>query len=148
MAAITKEITIDVAIERFFDLLVDYQRYPEFVPNLIQCRVIPAEKYKDVEYQLDLGIRRIRYTLRHLEERPVRIRWSLVGGDLMKVSNGSWELDDLGGRTRARYSVEIQVAKPPLIPQSLIDRVSDELTRVQLPRTLQAFKRRAEAEAR
>jgi hypothetical protein len=63
---------------------------------------------------------------------------------MMKVSNGSWELTEEKGRTRAVYSVEIQIARPPLVPQALVDRVSDELTRVQLPRTLDAFKARAE----
>jgi coenzyme Q-binding protein COQ10 len=144
MAAVSQEVVIDISVERFFDLLVDYERYPQFVPNLKACRVKPFKGHKDIEYELDLGIKRIRYTLRHVEERPRRIAWSLVAGDMMKVSNGSWELSDEAGRTRARYSVEIQIAKPPLIPQAIVDRVSDELTRVQLPRTLQAFKSRAE----
>jgi len=143
-SVVFKEVVIDVPVERFFDLLLDYERYPEFVPNLKSCRVKAASPHKDIEYELDLGIRRIRYTLRHVEERPRRIAWSLVTGDMMKVSNGSWDLSDEQGKTRARYSVEIQVAKPPLIPQVIVDRVSDELTRVQLPRTLEAFKRRAE----
>ena len=143
-SVVFKEVVIDVPVERFFDLLLDYERYPEFVPNLKSCRVKVASPHKDIEYELDLGIRRIRYTLRHVEERPRRIAWSLVTGDMMKVSNGSWDLSDEQGKTRARYSVEIQVAKPPLIPQVIVDRVSDELTRVQLPRTLEAFKRRAE----
>ncbi len=144
MAAVSQEVLIGIPMERFFDLLLDYERYPEFVPNLKACRVKPSQGHKDIEYELDLGIKRIRYTLRHVEERPRRVAWSLVSGDWMKVSNGSWELSDEGGRTRARYSVEIQIAKPPLIPQAIVDRVSDELTRVQLPKTLQAFKARAE----
>ena len=102
-----------------------------------------AEKH--VEYELDLGIRRIKYVLRHVEVRPTRVTWSLLSGDMLKVSNGSWELTPEGDSTRARYSVEIQVSKPPLVPQALVDRVSDELTRVQLPRTLEAFKARAES---
>ncbi len=144
MAAVSQEVVIGIPVERFFDLLLDYERYPEFLPNLKACRVKSSQGHKDIEYELDLGIKRIRYTLRHVEERPRRIAWSLVQGDMMKVSNGSWDLTDEGGRTRARYSVEIQIAKPPLVPQAIVDRVSDELTRVQLPRTLQAFKARAE----
>ncbi len=143
-SVVSREVVIDIPVERFFDLLLDYERYPEFVPNLKACRVRTVSPHKDIEYELDLGIRRIRYTLRHVEERPRRIAWSLVSGDMMKISNGSWELSDEAGRTRARYSVEIQIAKPPLIPQAIVDRVGDELTRVQLPRTLEAFKRRAE----
>jgi ribosome-associated toxin RatA of RatAB toxin-antitoxin module len=145
MAVVSKEVVVDVPVERFFDLVVDYERYPEFVPGIRACRVKQAGGEKHVEYELDLGVKKIRYVLRHEEARPARVSWSLVSGDMMKTSNGSWTLADEGGKTRATYSVEIQVSKPPLVPQAIIDRVSDELTRVQLPKTLEAFKARAEA---
>jgi ribosome-associated toxin RatA of RatAB toxin-antitoxin module len=147
MAAVTKQVLIDTTVERFYDIVVDYERYPEFVPGIRACRVRSAKGEKHVEYELDLGIRRIKYVLRHEEQRPRRVTWSLVSGDMMKVSNGSWELSDEKGRTRALYSVEIQVSRPPLVPQALVDRVSDELTRIQLPKTLDAFKARAEQRA-
>jgi len=143
MAEVSKEILIDCAPERLFDVIIDYARYPEFVPGIKACRVLPG-KGGQVEYQLDLGLKRITYVLRHLEQRPVRISWSLVSGDTLKVSNGSWELTAEGSGTRARYSVDIQIAKPPLIPQGVIDKLTDEMTRVQLPKTLEAFKARAE----
>jgi ribosome-associated toxin RatA of RatAB toxin-antitoxin module len=144
MAAVTQEIVIGVPVERFYDIVVDYERYPEFVPGIRACRVRNGAGEKQVEYELDLGVKRIRYVLRHNEHRPTRVAWSLVSGDMMKVSNGSWDLADVGGKTRALYTVEIQVTRPPLVPQALVDRVSDEMTRVQLPRTLAAFKARAE----
>ncbi len=146
MSVVTKEILIDAPADRVFDVIVDYARYPEFVPGIKACRVVAGGEAAErrVEYELDLGIKRVRYVLRHLEERPTKVTWSLVSGDLMKVSNGSWELQAEGDRTRARYAVEILIAKPPLVPQAVMDRISDELTRVQLPRTLDAFKQRAE----
>ena len=146
MSLVTREIVIDVPVERFFELLVDYGRYPEFLPNLKACRVkkVRPSGEKEIEYELDLGLKRIRYTLLHREEPPLRNSWSLVAGEYLKVSNGSWDLADDGGKTRARYSLDVQIAKPPLVPQGIIDRMSDELTKVQLPRTLEAFKVRAE----
>lgn len=144
MAVVSKQIVIEAPAERLFDVIVDYAAYPEFVPGIKGCRLLPGRKDRDVEYELDLGIKRVKYVLRHLEARPTRVSWSLVSGDLMKVSSGSWELRPDGARTHATYSVEIQISKPPLIPQAVIDRVTDELTRVQLPRTLEAFKARAE----
>jgi len=144
MAAVTKEIVFDRPPELVFDVLVDYARYAEFVPGIKGCRVLPGKGDPQVEYELDLGLKRIKYVLRHVETRPSRITWSLVSGEMMKVSNGSWELVAEGSATRGRYTVDIQIAKPPLIPQSVIDRVSDELTRVQLPKTLEAFKARVE----
>ncbi len=147
MAVVTKQVLIDAPVERFYDIVVDYERYPEFVPGIRRCRVRSAPGEKQVEYELDLGIRRIKYVLRHEEQRPRRVSWSLVSGDMMKVSNGSWELSSEGDGTRAIYSVEIQISRPPLVPQALVDRVSDELTRIQLPKTLEAFKARAEGKA-
>jgi ribosome-associated toxin RatA of RatAB toxin-antitoxin module len=144
MAAVSREVLIDAPREVFFDLVADYARYPEFVPGIKACRVKDAGGEKHVEYELDLGVKKIRYVLRHVEERPSSVRWSLVSGDMMKVSNGSWELTAEGDRTRAVYTVEIQIARPPLVPQAIVDRVSDELTKVQLPKTLEAFKKRAE----
>ena len=147
MAAVTKEIVFDRPAEQVFAVLADYARYPEFVPGIGACRP-KAGADRLVEYELDLGIKRIKYVLRHLEERPRRVSWSLESGELMKVSNGEWALSPEGGATRARYTVDIQISKPPFIPQSVIDRVSDELTRVQLPKTLEAFKARVERSPR
>jgi coenzyme Q-binding protein COQ10 len=144
MAAVSKEILIDCPPERLFDVVIDYPRYPEFVPGIKACRIVPGKAERQVEYELDLGLKRIKYVLRHLEQRPTRVTWSLVSGDALKVSNGSWELAPAGAGTLARYSVDIQIAKPPLIPQSVIDKLTHELTRVQLPMTLEAFKARAE----
>jgi ribosome-associated toxin RatA of RatAB toxin-antitoxin module len=142
---VSKEMVIDVPVERFYDLVVDYESYPEFVPSVRSCKVVHVAKgYRDVEYRIDLGVKAIEYVLRHVEVRPDKVTWSLVKGDMMKVSNGAWELRPHAGHTLARYTVEVQVAKPPLIPQAIVDRVSDELTKVQLPRTLAAFKSRAE----
>jgi len=142
---VTKQVVIEAPVERVYEIIVDYERYPEFVPGIRKCRVRDAAGERHVEYELDVGVKRIKYVLRHEEQRPRKVSWSLVSGDMMKVSNGSWELSDDGGRTRAVYSVEIRIARPPLVPQALVDRVSDELTRIQLPRTLEAFKARAEA---
>lgn len=146
MAAITQEIVVGVPPERLWAVIADYARYAEFLPGLKGCRVkARGPAGVDVEYELDLGVKTIRYVLRHVEEAPRRNTWSLVSGEWMKVSNGGWELSPhAGGGTRAVYTVETQIAKPALVPQALVDKVADELTRVRLPKTLEAFRSRAE----
>lgn len=144
MALVSQEMVVSAGIDAFFDLVVDYARYPEFVPGIKACSVRKVGGETHVEYDLDLGLRRIRYVLKHEEERPGRVAWSLVSGEVLKVSNGSWELTPQGDKTRARYSVDIQIAKLPLVPQALIDKMTDQMTKVQLPRTLEAFRARAE----
>jgi len=144
MAMVSSEVLVAVTPEKLFEVIRDYDRYPEFVPTVRSCKARRGPAGVEVDYELDLGLKRIAYTLRLVEEPPHRVRWTLAKGDWMRVSNGSWELSDAGGRTRAVYSVDIQIQKPPLVPQSLVDRISDELTRVQLPRMLEAFRKRAE----
>jgi coenzyme Q-binding protein COQ10 len=144
VAEVSKELVIGCTPERLFEVITDYPRYPEFVPGIKACRVLPGPGARRVEYLLDVGLKRITYVLLHEEQRPTRVAWSLVSGDSLKVSSGSWVLAPEGSGTRARYTVDIQITKPPLIPQSVIDKLTDEMTRVQLPRTLDAFKARAE----
>jgi coenzyme Q-binding protein COQ10 len=142
---VSKEMVVDVPVEKFWEVVADYEAYPGFVPSVKRTKVVRTEKgVKDVEYEVDLGVKTIKYVLRHLEQAPHKMTWSLLKGDMMKVSNGAWELSNHAGKTLARYTVEVQVQKPPLVPQSIVDRVSDELTKVQLPKTLEAFKARAE----
>jgi len=144
MAMVSSEVLVAVSPERFFEVIRDYDRYPEFVPTVKKCKARRGPAGVEVDYELDLGLKTIAYTLRLVEEPPRKVSWTLAKGDWMKVSNGSWELSDAGGKTRAVYSVDIQIQKPPLVPQTLVDRISDELTRVQLPRMLEAFRKRAE----
>lgn len=145
-SSLSRDVLVACPLDRFFDLVADFARYPEFVPGVKAAAPRPAKPGGpvDVEYRVDVGVKTIRYVLRHVLDRPRRMAWTLVSGEWMKVSNGSWELAEEGGSTRARYTVEIQIAKPPLVPQAIVDRVADELTKVQLPRMLEAFKARAE----
>jgi len=145
VGAISRETWIGAPIDRVFDVIVDYASYPEFVPGVRGCRLLASTGgERRVEYDVDLGIRRVRYVLTHREERPVRVAWSLVSGEFFVRSDGSWELAEERGGTRARYALDVEVKRPPLVPKMVIDRVVDELTRVQLPLTLEAFRARAE----
>jgi ribosome-associated toxin RatA of RatAB toxin-antitoxin module len=61
----------------------------------------------------------------------------------MKSNDGGWTLQEAGpGRTRATYSVEVGFGL--LVPKS----VSGFLTERNLPKMLEAFKKRAEGLAR
>ncbi len=43
MAKVTKEVVVETPLERFYDLVVDYERYPEFVPGIHGCRILKRE---------------------------------------------------------------------------------------------------------
>lgn len=145
MGVVASEIWIDAPIDRVFDVIADFARYPEFVPGVLSCRPLrTVGGLRHVEYEVDLGVRRIRYVLAFREERPTRVAWSLVSGDLLSRSDGSWELTEERGGTRARYAIDLRATPPALVPRAFVDRVIDQLTGVQLPRMMEAFRARAE----
>jgi coenzyme Q-binding protein COQ10 len=141
MASARRSIHVDVAPERFFEVVRDYARYPEFLPEVKAVSVGPRTgNAVEVTYRLDARIKLIEFTLLHVETRPSRIEWRLVRGDLMKRDEGRWTLDaSPSGGTTATYAIELELLPP--IPRSLEKALAEQ----GLPAMLANFKARAEA---
>ena len=139
MPGATRSVTIDAPADRVFDVIVDYDRYAEFLPEVKEVRSADRRGNEvDVHYGIDL-VKRIHYTLHMVEERPRSVRWSFVRGELMRDNKGSWTLEPTpDGKTRATYSIEVGVG--PLVPRSIVNMLVDQ----SLPKLLEAFKKRAE----
>jgi hypothetical protein len=74
------------------------------------------------------------------EERPNRVSWTFVQGEVMKDNVGAWTLEAAGeGKTRATYSIEMRLG--PLVPKAIVNTLVD----ASLPKMLEAFKKRAES---
>jgi len=139
MAGATRSVVIDAPAERVFDVIVDYDRYAEFLPEVKEARSAGRKGNEvDVHYGIDL-LKRIHYTLHMIEDRPRSVRWSFVRGELMRDNKGSWTLEPTpDGKTHATYSIEVGVG--PLVPRSIVNALVDQ----SLPKMLEAFKKRAE----
>ena len=139
MAGATQTIVVDVPREEFFEVVRDYERYPEFLDDMEASEVLSRDgDVAEVEFTLNV-IKRISYTLRLVESGSERIEWSLVRG-MFKRNDGGWTLEELpGGRTRATYSIEITLGV--FLPGTIVNRLVGKT----LPATLQAFKQRAES---
>lgn len=139
-----KEIVIEAPIDRVFDIITDYERYPEFLHDMKGVRV---ESRHDgggvaiVHFELEL-IMRISYTLRLEEDRPHTVCWTLEHAKMLKENTGGWRLTETPqGHTHAVYGLEIKLRG--LIPKSVSTRLAGQT----LPKTLQCFKERAESQA-
>ena len=139
MAGATRSVVIDAPAERVFDVIVDYDRYAEFLPEVKEARSAGRKGNEvDVHYGIDL-LKRIHYTLHMIEDRPRSVRWSFVRGELMRDNKGSWTLEPTpDGKTHATYSIEVGVG--PQVPRSIVNALVDQ----SLPKMLEAFKKRAE----
>jgi len=140
MAGATRSIVIDAPAEKVFDVVTDYDRYAEFLPEVKQAQSSGRKGNEvDVAYGIDL-VKRIHYTLHMVEDRPRTVRWTFVKGEVMKDNRGSWTLESLpDGKTRATYTIEVGVG--PLVPRSIVNALVDQ----SLPKMLEAFKKRVES---
>jgi len=141
MPGATKAILIEAPIEKVFGIITDYEKYVEFLPEVKRIQ-ISARSGNQVEVQHEVAmIKTVRYTLRLTEDKPSRVSWSLVKGELMRQNQGSWLLEAQGdGRTQATYSIEMTFG--PLVPRAIVN----ALVETSLPKMLSAFKARAEAQ--
>jgi ribosome-associated toxin RatA of RatAB toxin-antitoxin module len=140
MAGATRTITINAPVEKVFDVVTNYERYSDFLPEVKKVSTSKRQGNSvEVHYEVDV-VKRIRYTIRVTEERPRRMSWTFVEGEVMKDNKGSWLLEPEGeGKTRATYTVEMALGA--LVPKTIVNALVD----TSLPKMLDAFKRRAEA---
>ena len=139
MAGASRTITINAPIEKVFDIITDYAKYPQFLSDMSGANIKSKNgNIAEVTFELKL-VMAIKYTLRLVETRPTSVKWTMIDGQMMKSNDGGWDLKALGpNQTEATYTIEVAVKG--LVPKS----VSTGLIDVTLPRTLDAFKKRAE----
>ena len=128
-------IEVDVTPEQFWEVISDYPRLPEYIPEIEAIQVEQWDGHVAVVDYTTHMVRRIHYTLEltHHSKRDVRFR--LLKSDFLKDVQGFWRLVDLPtGRTRATYHIEISVGR--LVPRALLDGIQ----RRTLPRMLRRFK--------
>jgi len=141
MASATRSIVIDAPPERVFDVISDYESYPEFLSEVKSIRTSERKGNQVlIHYEVDV-IKRIHYTLRMTEDRPRGLQWTFVEGDLMKDNRGGWVLEPLadGKKTNAIYSVEVALGL--LVPRPLVTAMVES----SLPKMLESFKKRVES---
>ena len=140
MAKAERAIEVDVTPERFAEVLQDYARYPEFLPDVKAVRVGALRgEAVEVTYWLDARIKVIELTLQHERRGPREFAWRLVRGELMELDEGTWTLRDTeSGGTHATYTIELRLAG------RFSQTVERALGEQGLPRLLANFKSRAE----
>ena len=97
---------IEAAPERCYEILLDFDRWPDWQPGLSSAVVHERDadgRGELVEFTADAVVKKIRYTVRYTHAPPHRMSWVLVEGDV-KAGDGEFLLDEIApGRTRATY---------------------------------------------
>ena len=139
MKDIRDSVEIDVPVEDFYAVITDFESYPSFLNDVDSARLLSrrGEVY-DVEFTVHI-IRRLDYVLRLVGEPNSNLTWSFLSGQMFKKNDGSWTLEDLGGRTRATYTVDVELNR--FVPKA----IGARLVQFRLPSMLQEWKQRAES---
>lgn len=141
MPGAQRTITINAPVEKCWAVISDYERYPEFLPEVKKIKTNNRRGSEvDVQYEAEV-VKVIKYTVHMKEEGPKKLRWSFIDGEFMKNNQGGWDLEDAGnGTTKATYSIEVEVGM--LVSKTIVNALVD----TQLPKLLENFKKRIEAQ--
>ncbi len=138
MAQASKSIVVAVTPEQFFDVITDYPKYVEFLPEVKKTSTEGAAPSCLVHYTIDIKATKIDYTVKMTAERPTRLSWQMTKGHMMKENRGHWSLKAVPGGTEATYNIELKLGA--LVP-GFIEKMLAEQS---LPGMLANFKARAE----
>ncbi len=138
MAKLETEHVFAGNVEDVFEGIIQYEKYPEYLPGVTEIEVLPAEKSGSscqVRYELNI-IKTFYYVLDMYEEKPGKIWWQLAESNLMKENNGSWQLTEKGSeKTAATYSLEIKFKG--LVPSA----VTNKVAKSSMPAMLEGFQK-------
>jgi len=140
MASGEIEKTLDIEMNDLFNVIADFESYPEFVKGVKEVKiqkindkkskgVYKVSFMKDFTYTLDLTT----------DAEKGEVSWTLIESDFFKKSDGSWTLKKEGpGKTHVRYWVDVEFKIP--VPGFILK----GLVKGDLPKMIASF----EAEAR
>ena len=142
MAQASRSVTVNVPPDKLFDIIADYEKYPEFLPEVKKVKVEGGQgAIKEVTYTVDIKAKVISYTLRHTAKPPHELAWTMVRGEVMKGNDGAWVLKPVPEGTEATYKIDLKLGA--LVPSM----VECKLAEQSLPGLLQNFKKRIEGMA-
>ena len=116
MAVLTGSSTAEVEapIEQVWALVEDVERAPQWQGGLKGMHALERDDEGHTilcQAEADARVRTIKSTVRYTYNAPTTLAWRQEKGELKSV-DGRWELEDLGGnRTRATYSVEVDLGR-------------------------------------
>ena len=140
MAEAERSVEVNVPPKALYDVIVDFERYPDFIPENKAVRILSQTKTTmEAAFEVSL-IKKVNYTIL-LQMKPGKeVSWTLKEKGFFKVNDGKWTLEPIDGgkRTKATYWVKIDMG---LVPGAILK----TLLEVNFPKMLGQFKHRAES---
>ena len=116
MANLTGSSTaeIEAPLERVWAVVADVEKAPDWQGGLKSMHATQRDgdgRAILCDSESDAKVRSLKSTVRFSYDAPTKLGWTQEKGELKSVV-GSWDLQDLGdGRTRATYSLEVDLGR-------------------------------------
>ena len=122
MPRIERSFDVAASPESVFEVISDFERYPEFLPEIREARSDRGDDGRALA-RFDLFILlHVRYSIEaHLQE-PHKISWKLNESNVLEANHGSWEIESTDTGSHVRYSVEIELKGA--VPEAILERLS------------------------
>ena len=109
-----QEVSVEIAATpaQCFEVLLDFEHYPQWSTAVSQARVLERDAHgvgRIVEFHIDAKLKTIRYVLEYTAKKPTLLTWKSVDGDVESIE-GIYRFRKLGpNRTEATCRQEIRL---------------------------------------
>lgn len=139
MPGASTSIVMDVPPKVIYEVVSDFESYPEFLPDVKSTSVVKKGKGVQADFEISV-IKTIHYTLEFSLVPNKKVSWTFVKGDLFKDNTGEWTFEEVKkGQTKVTYAVDVDFG---LFVPSMITK---KLVGSNLPTMMKRFKERAES---
>lgn len=113
----TGEIFIDAPAAAIMDVIADLEKYPEWSDGVRKIDVLTAfedGRPETARWTVDAGPIKDVYDLEYAWNDNQSVSWRLTQGQMLKVDDGTYTLDEEGDRTRVSYELHVELSIPML----------------------------------
>ena len=140
-AKAVEKMVVNCSREHFFSIITDYEKLPEFIPELDRVVVDKTTANMNVvTYYITVLGRSISYTLQLTNHPHDSVVWNLIRGEFMKANEGRWTLEEIDGNS-TRVTYQLSMSFPMLVPSAVVA----QLQKNSLPKLMKQYKDRAES---
>lgn len=111
-----ERISVDAAPQRCFEVVIDFERYPEWARDVKQATIVARDdegRGSQVEYRAAGLGKSFHYTLQYdYSAAPAALSWKLVEGDMLRRLDGSYTFESEGDGTKVHYELVVDLSAP------------------------------------
>jgi ribosome-associated toxin RatA of RatAB toxin-antitoxin module len=112
----TEHLHMDAPPERCFEVVLDFERYPEWVADIKHVEVLTRDEQgrgSKVAFRAAAMGRSTSYTLAYdYSKAPGQVSWVLEKGDITRRLDGTYVFDAADGGTDVTYHLAVELVVP------------------------------------